>query len=547
MEMPEKNGLNVSMFLDDYLSDCKEAFQTVNSALLALEKDSSQTDYLDEIFRRFHTLKSSSAMLEFTDIAELAHQSEDLLDNLRRRDLPLTQDVLDILFEVTDRLELMVGERAKGRHEGVSSTDITRRIKKLISKKTRTSQSKVNNPSKVALPSIEKIHSVKVDINLLDIMFNTIGEVILVKKRIDNIVAETASKELKTALSLMDPMISELQENISIARLVPVGEIFQKFPRMVRDLARDAGKEAELVLEGGEIELDKAVLDTISEPLIHLLRNAVDHGIEPAKIRERQGKKRSGTIRLAAKRTENHILININDDGAGIDTGYIKELFITKGHITATEAGAMQEDDVLELLFQPGMSTAEKVTEISGRGIGLDVVRKSVREIGGTVEMATEKGKGTHFTLRLPLTTAVMQTLMIGVGNHIFAIPSDIVQETLEVKPQDIRDIHNEQALLLRQEVIPFVKLHRILGLPNQESQEEMIAVVIQRGDRLIGLGVDSVVDHTENIIKPFDLLARQFKGFSGGTILGDGSVALLLDIPDLLGLETLQKEGSLV
>ena len=542
--MPEKNDLNMSMFLSDYLTDCKEGFQVINNALLALEKDNSRIDLLDNVFRRFHTLKSSSAMLEFTDIAELAHKSEDLLDKLSRQELPLNQEIIDTLFEVADKLELMVGERAAKKRGGTDYTEINRKIKRLLSKRGKSPRTEVNKSPQVALPTIEKIHSVKVDINLLDTMFNTVGELIITKKRIDNIIADIPSKELKKALASMDPMISELQENISIARLVPVGEILQKFPRMVRDLTREAGKEAELIIEGSEIELDKAVLDAISEPLIHLLRNAIDHGIEPPAAREQSGKNRVGTIRLAARRTENHILIKIDDDGAGIDTSNIKKLFIKKGHITTAQADAMEEDDVLELLFQSGTSTADKVTEISGRGIGLDVVRNSVREIGGTVEMATEKGKGTHFTLKLPLTTAVMQTLMIGVGSHVFAIPSDIVQETLEVKPQDIKDIQNEQALLLREEVIPFIKLQQVLGLPGQENQE-MTAIVVQRGDRLIGLGVDSVVDHTENIIKPFDPLARQFKGFSGGTILGDGSVALLLDIPELLGLETLQKEDS--
>ena len=544
--MPEKNDLNMSMFLSDYLTDCKEGFQVINNALLALEKDNSRIDLLDNVFRRFHTLKSSSAMLEFTDIAELAHKSEDLLDKLSRQELPLNQEIIDTLFEVADKLELMVGERAAKKRGGTDYTEINRKIKRLLSKRGKSPRTEVNKSPQVALPTIEKIHSVKVDINLLDTMFNTVGELIITKKRIDNIIADIPSKELKKALASMDPMISELQENISIARLVPVGEILQKFPRMVRDLTREAGKEAELIIEGSEIELDKAVLDAISEPLIHLLRNAIDHGIEPPAAREQSGKNRVGTIRLAARRTENHILIKIDDDGAGIDTSNIKKLFIKKGHITTAQADAMEEDDVLELLFQSGTSTADKVTEISGRGIGLDVVRNSVREIGGTVEMATEKGKGTHFTLKLPLTTAVMQTLMIGVGSHVFAIPSDIVQETLEVKPQDIKDIQNEQALLLREEVIPFIKLQQVLGLPSEENQE-MTAIVVQRGDRLIGLGVDSVVDHVENIIKPFDPLARQFRGFSGGTILGDGNVALLLDIPDLLELETFQKEDSLV
>lgn len=542
--MPDKNETDVSMFLDDYLADCKEGFQEINNALLALEKDNGQIERLDEIFRHVHTLKSSSAMLKFSDVAELAHTCEDLLDRLRKRELPVTQESIDVLFEATDKLEMMVREHTEGRHGGVAFQGIPEKIERLASGDSkREGKSEIDKPRKVAMPAIEKIHSVKVDIDLLDSMFNVVGELIINKRRIDNIVADINRKELKGALAAMDRMISELQESVSAARLVPVGEIFQRFPRMVRDLAREAGKEVELVLEGSEIELDKAVLDAISEPLIHLLRNAVDHGIEPAESRRKQGKERSGIIKLAASRGENYISISVGDDGGGIDMTQMKEVLARKGLMKPEEADSLKDSDVLELLFQSGVSTAEEVTDVSGRGVGLDVVRNSVRELGGTVEVTTEKGRGTRFTLRLPLSTAVMQTLMIGVGEHLFAIPSDIVLETLEVKPQDIKDIHNEQAMVLREQVIPFVRLHRVLNIRRQEDQEEMIAVVVQRGDKLLGLGVDTVVDHTENIIKPFDPLAQQFKGFSGGTILGDGSVALLLDIPVLLGFETLQKE----
>jgi len=541
--MSDKDKIDLSMFLDDYLNDAKEGFQRINSALLALEKDSSQTEQLDEIFRAIHTIKSSSTMLEFSDIAELAHTCEDLLDRLRKHEVAVSGETIDVLFEVTDTLEKMVQERAEGKSGKVEFQLLARKIKELASGETSSQRQEVPNTKTAVIPTIEKIQTVRVQVDLLDSLFNLAGELIINKNRLDNILADTANKELKAALASMEHNISELQENVSAARLVPVGEIFQKFPRMVRDLAREAGKEIELVLEGSEIELDKAMIDTLSEPLIHLLKNAVDHGIEPAETRQKRKKKRSGIVKLAAKRAENHILIDVEDDGSGIDTARMKEVAVRKGFVSPEEAESLQDKDILNLLFEPGVTSAEEVTDVSGRGVGLDVVKNSAKRLGGTVEVITQKGEGTLFTLTLPLTTAVLQTLMVGVGNHIFAIPTDTVVETLEIKPEDIKEIRNEQVLVLRQEVIPFVRLNEVLNIPGGEDQDNLIAVVIHIGDRFLGLGVDTVVDQVENIIKPFDSIAQQFRGFSGGTILGDGRVALLLDTSNLFGLETLQYE----
>ena len=542
-KMSDKDEIDLSMFLADYLNDAREGFQRINSALLALEKDSSQTEQLDEIFRAIHTLKSSSAMLEFSDIAELAHICEDLLDRLRKHEVPVTAETIGALFEVTDTLEKMVQERAEGKEGAVEFQALASKVKELASGETSSQRQEVPNTKTAVIPTIEKIQTVRVQVDLLDSLFNLAGELIINKNRLDNILSDTANKELKAALASMEHNISELQENVSAARLVPVGEIFQKFPRMVRDLAREAGKEIELVLEGSEIELDKAMLDTISEPLIHLLKNAVDHGIEPAETRQKRKKKRSGMVKLAAKRAENHILIDVGDDGSGIDTARMKEVAVRKGFVSPEEAESLQDKDILNLLFEPGVTSAEEVTDVSGRGVGLDVVKNSAKRLGGTVEVTTQKGEGTLFTLTLPLTTAVLQTLMVGVGNHIFAIPTDTVVETLEIKPEDIKEIRNEQVLVLRQEVITFVRLNEVLNIPGGEDQDNLIAVVIHIGDRFLSLGVDSVVDQVENIIKPFDPVAQQFRGFSGGTILGDGRVALLLDTANLFGFETLRHE----
>ena len=297
------------------------------------------------------------------------------------------------------------------------------------------------------------------------------------------------------------------------------------------------------MLEGSDIELDKAILDAIGEPVLHLLRNAIDHGIESPEERQRQNKGVRGKVRLAAKRTENHILIEVEDGGRGIDTSHIKQVAVKKGFIKQEEADSLQDKNVMNLLFHPSFSTAEAVTGISGRGVGLYVVRTATKELGGTVEMTTQVGKGTCFTLKLPLSTAIMQMLMVGVGSHVFGIPSDIVIETLDVKLKDIREIQDKKVLVLRNEVITFVLLHEALNMQCPHAQENYIAVIISRGNKFIAVGVDAVLDQMENIVKPFDPIAQQFKGFSGGMILGDGRVALLLDIPALLNFETLKEE----
>ncbi len=544
--MTDKDRIDLSMFLDDYLNDCKEGFQQINSALLMLEKDRSQSGQLDEVFRILHTLKSSSTMLEFHDIAKLAHICEDLLDYLRKSKIPITQETIDVLFEVIDTLDAMVGERAEGKGHMTDFQTVAGKVKSLLQEEALPAPREDGKANAATMPSIEKIQTIRVHVDLLDSLFNLVGELIITKNRIDNLVSETMNKELKAALSAMDHMITELNENVSAARLVPVDDIFQKFPRMVRDLAKDAHKEVELVIEGREIELDKAVLDAIGEPLIHLLRNAVDHGIEPPDERQKQNKKRSGTVVLSARRAENHILIDVKDDGSGIDIARVRDVAVGRGLISPEEVEYLADKDVLDLLFSPGFSSAEKITGVSGRGIGLDIVRTSVKRLGGTVEVTTQRGQGTRFTLTLPLATAIIQTLMVGVGDHLFAIPSDIILETLEVKPEDIREVRNRQVLILRQEVIPFTRLNDVLNIARPEDQKEMIAVIMYKGDNFVGLGVDTVVDQVENIIKPFDPIAQRFRGFSGGTILGDGRVVLLLDIPTLFGFETLREERCL-
>ncbi|MBU4010711.1 MAG: chemotaxis protein CheW, partial [Proteobacteria bacterium] len=338
----------------------------------------------------------------------------------------------------------------------------------------------------------------------------------------------------------LNHIITELQEKVSSARMVPVEEIFQKFPKMVRDIALEKLKEIEMLVEGSDTELDKSVLNEIGQPLMHLLRNAVGHGIESPEVREQNKKGRRGLIKLSAKQTENQILIEVEDDGSGIDVEAMKEIAIRKNHITLEEAGNMQEKDILYMLFKPGFSSTLEVTGLSGRGVGLDIVKTATEKLGGTVEISTRKGAGTRFSLKLPIAQAIMQTLMIGVGKHVFLVPSNSVLETMEVKKENIKMVGKREVFILRNEAIPFVRLKKLLNIDAGEQDNTRVVVIIYRGDNFVAVGVDAVVDQMENIIKPFDTIAQTFKGFSGGTILPDGSVALLLDMTKLFDLETL-------
>lgn len=544
--MATDSNMDFSQFLENYLDDTREGFRTINNALLALEKDHKKVELLDDIFRIVHTLKSSSTMLGFTDIVELAHISEGFLSLVRKNEIEAGTEAFAIMFSVVDALEGMVGEHA-GRGSG---TDWSARLAELKQRmegaSNKTADALTGHPrppvERASVPAMEETRTMRIKTYLLDSLFDQVGELIILKNRIDTLVSGSADKELKSVLAAMRRVINGLQDNVSAARMVPVAETFEKFPRMMRDLALERGKEVDLVLEGHDIELDKGILDAIDEPLLHLLRNAVAHGIESPEERRKNNKAGRGTVRLAARRLENQILIEVEDDGGGIDTAHIQAIARERGLLQREETDAPSEMDILRLLFDLEISTAGEVTGLSGRGVGLRIVKTSVRELGGTVEVESKKGLGSRFVLRLPLTTAIMQMLMVSVGGHIFGVPADIVLETLETKSASIKETAGGYALILRGEVIPFVRLGTALNIP--ESSDNLIALIVRRGNKFMGVGVDAVLNEMENIVKPFDPIAQQFMGFSGGMILGDGRVALLLDMPTLLGFETVREHS---
>lgn len=543
-----EEAADLRAFFGDFLTETREGFEEVNNSLLALEKDPGEKQPLDNVFRVVHTIKSSAAMLGLNDLSELARLCEDLLESLRRGQGAIDKDSLDFLFAVTDTLEALVEARSKGTAAPYPAEEFAGIVADLRDKAAGLAQSvtgATRPPARLAPDRTEtkKSETIRVRKEILDALFNLAGELIIIKNRVDNIVADVPNKELKPVLAQMGGLLSDLHENIAAARLAPVGEIFQRFPRLVRDLAKSAGKDVDFVVEGANIELDKSILDILDQPLVHLLRNAVDHGIESPDIRARAGKARAGKIKLAARRAEDHIMIEVEDDGGGIDINHMRQTAVFKAVATSTAVSAMTDNEVINLIFAPGFSAAAKVTDVSGRGVGLDVVKNTIKDLSGTIEVATEVGLGTRFTLVLPISTAMLETLLISIGSQVYAIPSNIVTKTLELTKEELKNIHNRQVILLDREVIPFFCLRQVLGLPTADGDGSLTAVIIAQGQDLIGLGVDGVIDQVESIIKPFDPIAQQFTGFSGGTILGDGRVVLLLDIPALFGFESLRKE----
>lgn len=385
----------------------------------------------------------------------------------------------------------------------------------------------------------KKVESIRVNISQLDTIMNLVGELVISKGRLLQIATEHEIPELKEAVSIMDKSITSLQDEIMRIRMVKIERVFSKFPRMVRDLARKLGKKIEFIMEGHDTELDRTVLDEISDPLVHLVRNAVDHGIEMPEERKAAGKSEVGKIRLSAWREKNNIIIEIEDDGKGLDVEKIKQKAIERGLITKEKAESIGEDEIKMLIFSPGFSTKEKATEISGRGVGMDVVKTTVERLGGSVKLISEKGKGTKIRIHLPPTVAIIKSLLVTVGNEMYAIPISSVVEALYVTEENRKVIHGNPFLYVRGKLIPAFKLKDIFNIQNGKAEREVGIIVEKEGEKY-ALIADMISDQQEIVIKPLSGFLSKIKGFSGVTILGDGRVVPIIDVSSLLGGERL-------
>ena len=374
----------------------------------------------------------------------------------------------------------------------------------------------------------------RVDAEKLDSLLNLVGELVINKTRLQQIGLSNQLQELSEAIEQMDRVTTDLQGVVMKLRMVPVGQVFNRFPRMVRDLSHSLGKEINLIIQGEETELDRTVIDEIGDPLVHLLRNSIDHGIEKPAERTAAGKNPVGEIRLIARHEGNHVLLLVSDDGKGLRAEAIKQKALEKGLVSKAELDAMDSNDIMRLIFMSGFSTAETVTDVSGRGVGMDVVRTKIEALGGTLELDSTPGQGTRVRIRLPLTLAIIQALLIQVQSETYAIPLGSIDSTINITPADIRTIQQQEVILLRGQIIPLIRLARRLGIEQSnefDAEQELYVVIVQSGDNKIGLLVDSLVGQQEIVIKSLGTILTGIKQIAGATILGDGQVVLILDV----------------
>ncbi|MBV8331902.1 MAG: chemotaxis protein CheA [Candidatus Eremiobacteraeota bacterium] len=399
--------------------------------------------------------------------------------------------------------------------------------------------------------------TIRIDIERLDALLNLVGELVINRTRISDIantlerlmndratagdstmgashaIVAPLAKDLADSAALLARTTNEIQESIMKVRMVPIGQVFDRFPRLVRDVAKARGKEVQLLISGAETDLDKTIVDEVGEPLMHLLRNSVDHGIEPPDVRQQRGKGRAGTIRLNAYHEGNQIIIEVTDDGGGIDLDKVRARGIRQGLISSEDR--LTDRELIELIFTPGFSTAEVISDVSGRGVGMDVVKKNITRLKGIFDVDSVSGQGTRFTIKLPLTLAIIQALLVRVVDELYAIPLDSVIESQRVEMPDVRTVHGHEVITLRGQVVPLVRIADFFELGGARDPEKVMIVIVGLQGRQVGLVVDSFEGEQEIVIKPLSDVVGRIPGISGATILGNGSISLIIDVHSLV------------
>jgi two-component system chemotaxis sensor kinase CheA len=548
---------------DLFLAEALDHLGTIEAALLALDERPGDTTLLNDIFRPFHTIKGNAGALGVTSVQEVAHRVENLLDLARSGRLTMGPADVDVVLRAVDVLTSMIrdiGARLKGQpptdlqpaaHALIDAVE--RRIAgdgdahgeedapRLAEAPAPAIGAKAEsdpNPTATTSRRGEETASIKVDTRKLDSLVDAVGELIIVQSLIqeDPVLAARMDSRLAGNLGQLKRITADLQRSAMALRMVPIRQAFQKVSRIVRDLSRKAGKSIELVLSGEDTELDRKVVEEITDPLMHMVRNSIDHGIEPADVRATSGKRQQARLALSAYHQGGHIVIEIADDGKGLDTDKIKAKAIERGLIAPGATPSV--DEINMMIFQAGFSTAEKVTEISGRGVGMDVVRRNIDALRGRIEIQTERGKGTTFQIKLPLTLAVLDGLIVGVGQERFVMPTTAVRESLRPQPAQVHNVQGQPRLVqVRDSLLPLVSLGDMFRLPHQTDPSQATVIVIEDAGAQVGLVVDALLGKQEVVIKTLGDAFGSVRGVAGGAILGDGRIGLILDAHGIVAL----------
>lgn len=412
------------------------------------------------------------------------------------------------------------------------ATEVAPQPEKTVAGAVKTKELKKPGTPATARPA-EK--TVRVETVKLDVLINLVGELIINRTRVLELGKQTGDELLEGSLEQLERVTTDLQGAAMSLRMVPIKQVFDRFPRMVRDLAVSKGKDVELAVSGAETELDRSIVNQVGDPLVHLLRNAVDHGIETPEERTAKGKNPAGNITLEAHHEGSHVVVSVSDDGKGIDPQIIRAKALEKGVATSEELDAMDDDEAVNLVFRSGFSTSKEVTDVSGRGVGMDVVKSAVEALSGKVEVKTELGQGSRFVLRLPLTLAIIRTLMVKGGDEIYAIPVEAIRENIYIEEQDIKTVNQDRVITLRDDILTLYSLTERLGMGSFINRDEYSVVVVEAGNKKAGLIVDELLGQQEIVIKSLSSFIKDSKGIAGATVLGNGRVALILDVATLI------------
>ena len=391
---------------------------------------------------------------------------------------------------------------------------------------------KTSSPQAIDLPAAQTI---KVGMSKLDELLEDVSELVIARSRLVERASSHDDRELADITAHLDKLTSEIQAKVLGIRMIQIESVMARFPRMVRDIAKSQNKEIEFTVDGGSIELDRTVIDRISDPIMHVLRNCVDHGIESKQERKKAKKRARGHIRVVASKQQDHVLIEISDDGRGIDYDSIRTKAVERGLMTSEQADSALARDLLELLFHPGFSTKKQISKVSGRGVGLDVVRRGVEDLGGSVMISSSKGAGTTISLWLPFTLAIIDAMLVSIADQTYAVPMGMISESHRFQPSDVKTIRTREVVQLRGEVIPLIRMRDFFGIPEDGAAPAVNALIVQSRERRAALAVDGLMAHQQIVVKSLDDRLRKVRGVSGGTILGSGKIALILDVDSIL------------
>jgi len=584
--------------LEGFLAETTELLEKLDDDLVSLEKSPDDAELMNRIFRSIHTVKGASSFLGFDLLVKVTHKTEDVLNRLRKGELTVSSEIMDVVLEAVDLVKTLVSDIKGG---DIVERDIDSTIEKLVpflsenaveakvlAPGAATAQAQAAQPeaageaapgvvqpaepaqaaAQAAVPQVappapklkeppaqkapaakgEELadnSTVRVDVKRLDDLMNQVGELVLERNRMIQLHSDYQSgldpngfsDDFGKLSKRLNFVTSELQMQVLKMRMLPVEKVFKKFPRIVRNLARDLAKEVDLQIIGEETELDRSVVDEIGDPLIHLIRNALDHGLETPDERLAAGKERCGTVVLSAAHEGNQIVISIKDNGRGIDPERISRKALEKGLVTEEQLALMGTREILDLLFLPGFSTKEQATDLSGRGVGMDVVRTNIRKLNGIIEIKNEVGKGSEFILKLPLTLAIIQSLLVEVEREVYSIPLASVIETMRVDQKEFHQIGGQEVLKLRDSVLPLMRLGRVFGCADAGyDRTTCYVVIVGVAEKRVGLVVTRLLGQQEVAIKSLGKFLANLPGIGGSTIMGDGRVALIVDPMGLIG-----------